>query len=151
VFLLRKAYLTAEGWNSIVDDNNVGNVCSKYDVFMLQMKAKYLAVTFTQALSQYEQGTMSFSICTNALAKIDDVEFDGFEHPPLTDNEPKHIRITDPCTIMRWIHIFCMGNCFLNPSGPQYSTKSDRPFIFENNLDLHKCQQHRYDLQNWKI
>jgi hypothetical protein len=137
VFLLRKAYLTSEGWRSIVDDNDVGNQCSEYDVFMLQTKAKYLAVTLTQALSQYEQGATLFSICTSAIAKIDDVEFDGFEHPSLIDNEPRCMRVTDPCTIMKWLRIFRVGNCFPNPSGPQYSTKSDLPFIFENNPDLH--------------
>jgi hypothetical protein len=131
--LLRRAYLTADGWRSIVDDKDEADVCSKHDIFMLQIKAKYLSVALTQVLSQYELGAALISICSDAIAKIDDVEFDGFE-----DDDNECTRITDPRTIMRWLRVFRTSNTFPNPARVHSLKKNNLPFIFQNNPDLHK-------------
>jgi hypothetical protein len=106
---LRNAYLTVDGWKQIIDDFDNTNLCTHYDIFHIQLKAKYLSVTLTQALSFYQTSTF-LNICTSAIDRIDEVDYDS------CDTESTG-RIRNPKTIMQWYRTFCDNNHFFpNPA-----------------------------------
>jgi hypothetical protein len=131
--MLRAAYLSADGWRDIVDDTDVGNLCSQFDVFVIRLKAKYLAVTLTHALSHYEHTVNFLDICTAAIRKIDDIDFDGSD-----EDDSSVIRIRSPQTVMKWLREFRCNNCFPNPALFRNCNKDVKlPPIFHNNPDLY--------------
>ena len=53
VILLRRAYLSAEGWREIVDDKDEQDTCTPHQIFKIQQKAKYLYATLAFALEHF--------------------------------------------------------------------------------------------------
>jgi hypothetical protein len=102
--MLRATYLSADGWRDIVDDTDVGNLCSQFDVFIICLKVKYLAVTLTYALSHYEHTVNFWDICTAAIYKIVDIDFNGCGDEDC--DQTGVIRIHSPQTVMKWLREF---------------------------------------------
>ena len=68
VILLRKAYLSPEGWRDVIDDKDEQDVCSPFQIFEVQQKAKYLYATLACALKHFGVTTNKFlDICTQSL------------------------------------------------------------------------------------
>jgi hypothetical protein len=71
---LCRVYLTALGWKAVVDDEEIENQCTAHDIFVIQLKCKYLAVTLTHALTHYSS-TINFSdICKYAIEKVNQLK-----------------------------------------------------------------------------
>jgi hypothetical protein len=105
-------------------------LCTPYDIFHIQLKAKYLSVTLTQALSLYPT-SIFLNICTSAIDRIDEVDYDG------CDTESTG-RMRNPKTIMRWYRTFCDNNhLFPNPAISRLGRKSTLPLLFHNHPDLY--------------
>ena len=58
--LLRKAYLSSEGWRDIIDDKDEQELCSPFQIFKIQQKAKYLYATLACALKCFGETTNNF-------------------------------------------------------------------------------------------
>jgi hypothetical protein len=138
--LLRKAYLSPNGWKDIISDKDHSiELCTPHDVFVLRLKARYLAVTLTHALVMYESTTDFLDICRYAIQKInevDDMELEGLEEETKDKNM---YYIQNPRTIMEWLRIFRRTTSFPNPAAiRQCHWKNKLPAIFQNNPDLHQ-------------
>jgi hypothetical protein len=137
--ILRKAYLTAEGWKIIVEDHDEDNVCTPYEIFCLQKKAKYLAITLMHALKLYETTTNFLDICTAAINTVEEMDYDGYE--VLSDCEDEcdvQMKIKNPKTIMHWLRTYRRKCCFPNPASARVKYwKNKLPPIFSNNPDLY--------------
>ena len=73
VHLLRKAYLSPEGWKDIIDDKDEQDVCSLFQIFKVQQKVKYLYTTLACALKHFDVTTNNFlDICSPSLQKVND-------------------------------------------------------------------------------
>jgi hypothetical protein len=118
ISILRAAYLSVDGWKNIVNDGDTANLCSAFDIFVIWLKARYLSITLTQALSDYEDTKNFIDICAKAIQKNDDIDFDG--NLINGDDETKGIIcITSPRTVMQWLHNFRSDSCFPNPAQRQ--------------------------------
>jgi hypothetical protein len=139
--LLRNAYTTPNGWKYIVNDKDVNDICSPYDVFVLRLKARYLAVTLKVALTKYETTTDFLDICSIAIDKINKIDYE--EQDLVSDDDEDDnftpMKITNPRTIMEWLRIFRQSSSFPNPSVVrQGHWKNKLPKFFENNPDLYQ-------------
>jgi hypothetical protein len=134
--ILRKAYLTLNGWRCIIDDCDTDDVCTAFDIFTIRLKAKYLAVTLSLALSLYETTKNFLDICQTAINKIDLLEYN--DCAPSPNDENKLAQISSPRTIMDWLRVFRTSNCFPNPSVIRKGHwKNKLPPIFYHNPDLY--------------
>jgi hypothetical protein len=144
IYKLKKAYLTYDGWRNIVDDRDSSNVCSTYDVFFLQQKARYLAVSLSLALELWN--SLPFiDICQRAIDTIRLFDFpDGEEYENCSEeddddennNRRRLFTIREPRTIMKWLRIFRRTSTFPNPSISRLG-KRQVPIFFQNNPDLY--------------
>ena len=154
--ILKKAYLTSQGWRSIIDDNDSGNHCTPYERFVVQQKAKYLYVLMEQALEFYEDLTWK-DICTNTLRIIDESnagyagttttytcdDDENEEHEQDQDEyvnkkTEKEFAIKDPLTLMSWFRSFRCNSSFPNPASSRMGRKKI-PLLFQNNPDIHEA------------
>jgi hypothetical protein len=130
--LLRKAYLTPQGWKNVVDDEDEDHLCTAYDIFILQTKCKYLAITLTHALSHYASTVNFLDICTHAIDKVNEFDFDGAE------DEEFFFKVKSPRTVMAWLRSFRKNNHFPNPArNRQQRYQKGVPRIFHDNPDLY--------------
>jgi hypothetical protein len=135
VSLLRPAYLTCEGWRDIVDGGDKDNECTPHEIFWFRLKARYLAIALTEALGNYSNGQTFYQSCALAIAKIDEIDFDG-SCVTTSDNS---IRVGNPVTIMRWFRLFCPNCCFPNPSIKRTHRYEKIPLILQNNPGLYEA------------
>jgi hypothetical protein len=137
--ILHKAYLTAEGWKNIIEDHDKENVCTPYEIFCLQKKAKYLSITLIHALKLYENTTNFLDICTAAINTVEEMDYDGYEVlSDCTDECDMQLKIKNPRTIMHWLHTYRCKCWFPNPASAHVRYwKNKLPTIFSNIPDLY--------------
>jgi hypothetical protein len=136
VSLLRRAYLTCDGWRDIVDDGDKDDECTSYEIFWLRLKARYLAVALTEALGNYSNGQTFYQSCVSAITKIDEIDFDG----SCTNGPDSNMRVGNPSTIMRWFRSFRPNCCFPNPSIKRTHRYDEKiPLVLQNNPDLYEA------------
>ena len=114
---LQTAYLTYDGWRSIINDRDACNLCSPRDIFVIQQKARYLAVTLSLSLKMWNQYTFTH-ICQTAIESIRNIDYHNgeyeldrheieIENNKEDDNNPQQLfSIRNPRTITRWHHTF---------------------------------------------
>jgi hypothetical protein len=133
---LRMAYLSPLGWKDILDDHDDNDTCTPFEIFSIQLKAKYLAVTLSVALEKYASTVNFLDICDIAIKKVN--ELDGGDDGANLDNEKKIQKVTDARTIMQWLRNYRRKSCFPNPSRERVNFwKCRKPVIFSNNPDLY--------------
>jgi hypothetical protein len=76
-------------------------LCTSFDIFVIRLKARYLSVTLTQVLIDYEDTANFLDICATAIQKIDDINFDGTTSDNVNDDKGI-IRISSPRILMQW-------------------------------------------------
>jgi hypothetical protein len=143
ILLLQKAYLSPNDWKDIISDKDHSiELCTPHDVFILRLKAKYLAVTLIHALVMYESMTDFLDICSHAIQKIneiDNMELEGLEEDNMITKDKNMYHIQNPCTIVEWLCVFHHSTSFPNPAAIcQCHWKNKLPTIFQNNPDLHQ-------------
>jgi hypothetical protein len=77
-------YLSPLGWD-IIDDCDTDNTCTPFEIFSIQLKAKYLAITLSVALDLYTSNRNFLDICTIAIKRVN--ELDGGGDSADLDNE----------------------------------------------------------------
>jgi hypothetical protein len=139
VTLLRKAFLTSDGWKDIIDDKDDGGFCTQHDIFSIRKKARYLSLTLSYALKDYLTTPRFIDICASAIASINNTDFDNCDG--LLDFEGKErLQIVNPKTIMQWLRVFRGNNTFPNPgTARSHHWRSRLPPLFSNNSDLHQA------------
>ena len=53
--ILRKGWLTAEGWREVIDDGDMYNRMTPLDIFSLQTKCKYLSIFLKLCIQNYDR------------------------------------------------------------------------------------------------
>jgi hypothetical protein len=101
-----------------VNDKDVNDICTPYDVFVLRLKAQYLAVTLKVALTKYETTTNFLEICSIAIDKINKIDYEEQELVSDDDEDDNFtpMKITNPRTIMEWLCIFHQSSYLAMPS-----------------------------------
>jgi hypothetical protein len=133
---LRAVYLSPLGWQDILDDNDKDNPCTPFEIFSVQLKAKYLSVTLSVALELYASTINFLDICSIAIDKVNDL--DGGGDGGDLDTEKKIKKVTNARTVMQWLHDYRRECCFVNPSASRARFwKDKKPTIFSNNSDLY--------------
>ena len=145
VILLRRAYLSAEGWREIVDDKDEQDTCSPHQIFKIQQKAKYLYATLAFALKHFGVTTNSFyDVCKLSIQKVNDNDsYYSKEVNELLDDdvllqdltELNKKQIINPRTITSWHRDFRENSYFPNPSRHS-SHKRDLPRLLHDNPDI---------------
>jgi hypothetical protein len=101
ISILRTTYLSADGCKAIIDNEDIENLCTSFDIFVIQLKARYLSVTLTQVLIDNEDTANFLDICATAIQKIDDIDFDGTTSDNVNDDKGI-IWISSPRRLMQW-------------------------------------------------
>jgi hypothetical protein len=119
-----------------VSDKDENNICSSYKIFCVKRKAKYIALTFTPALTHYPTTYDFLDICKLAINKIDDIDHAGDD---MGEKRQSSLQIKGPRIFMQWLRDFWHDIYFPNPASENVQYWKDKiPIIFSNNPDLHK-------------
>jgi hypothetical protein len=84
-------------------------------IFVIWLKARYLSIALTQALSDYEDTKNFIDICAKAIQKVNDIDF-GSNLINGNDGIKGITWITSPKTVMQWLCDFRSNSCFSNPA-----------------------------------
>jgi hypothetical protein len=133
---LRNAYLTYDGWREVITDGDSDDTCTPFDIFVIRMKSRYLSTALTCALGCYHCTDSFLDICSAAIDKINELDYDGCSLEEYRDS--KYTRISNPRTVMQWLRLFRDNNgSFPNPSEHHCNLKRKLPTLLLDNPDLH--------------
>ena len=130
---LKNAYLTSEGWKSLVYDHDSTDFCTSRDVFSLRMKALYLMKLYKYSL-QYFNSVKNFKdIASLAVMEVS-------RHLDISPNESEHYTITNPITLLRWFRMYRDCDSFTNIL-PINNAKRLPPILADNPEIIHSMKQ----------
>ena len=139
ILILRRAYLTVDGWRDIIDDIGVKDDCSAFQVFSIRQKAKYLSVLLSLSLLHYSTTTQFIDICKRTINLINQVDCCCEVEAELCDEEDYgkvHI-IKNPQTVLHWLRTFRVSSQFPNPTKLEYG-KHRIPKLLDDHPDLYE-------------
>ena len=93
---LKSAQLSFSGWQQIIDDCDVMNECSQYQIFYLRIKASYLWKLYSFLLHYYDTIENVSDIASLAILAVNKA------NKLLDDNDDRNHRITNPKTLLTW-------------------------------------------------
>jgi hypothetical protein len=80
IWVLRNAFVTPHSWRQLLADKDCDNLCTLQDIFVLQVKAKYLAKylakTLSCALTLYPTTANFLGICLAGIQIVNDFDYD---------------------------------------------------------------------------
>ena len=72
---LRAGYKTFEGWKHNVEEHDKKNICTHYDIFMLEQKCKYISISLKIALEYLHMPDWTWlKCCQKAIEKVNELE-----------------------------------------------------------------------------
>jgi hypothetical protein len=128
--VLRDVFLTPHSWRQILDNKDCDDLCTPQDIFVLQVKAKYLAKTLSCALTLYPTTANFLDIYLAGIQIVNEFDYDEIV------NDTPSFKITDPKTVLAWLCVFHTNSTFKNP-GFAHSKRFEPglPMIFHENPD----------------
>lgn len=111
--LLRSGFQDTDGWRQIIDDGDIDNCMTNYDIFKVRRKCEYLTHALLIARMKYHIVSFPWSDCTKAAIK------NVNDYHATTEDEKgevkRHCRITNHETLRKYYITFRKSLYFPNP------------------------------------
>ena len=102
---MREGYKAFNGWKHNIEDGDELNVCTHFDIFLLQLKCKYISISLKIALEELHKSDMTWEKCCRlAIQRINELEVNDDDEKG--NNNVIYYRHTNSIicfwTIQRW-------------------------------------------------
>jgi hypothetical protein len=139
--LLKKAYQSSDGWREVIDDEDVDNCMSNYDIFRHRKICEYLAHALLIAIMNYHPVTYPWKRCTiEAIAKVN--AYHEINCPLEDEDDENNEQMKRSCNITnheilkRHYITFRKSLSFPNPYKIHKRRGVEMPLVFEDHPDF---------------
>ena len=109
---LRAAYITCEGWRSIIHDSDISGCCTPNQIFHFRIKSMYLYKLYKFALKYYDSISDFYNIAGLSILEANKT-LDMYDDILDKETGPTSI-VTNPATVLHWFRQYRCDDCFIN-------------------------------------